>query len=299
MATDLEDLLPLLARLAANRDARISLADLAASAARSPTHFQRTFARLVGESPKQLGRRLQLECAAALLLTTTDTILDVALACGFDSHEGFTRAFAVHFGRSPRDFRARGLDTELAARLRHADLLTHVGPCVRLFRTPLDRPTEPRAMHYDITQQPIPETTALFKRKRVEHAKIAEALGEILPAVFGYATQAGITLLGPPMCRYVQWGPAMVTLEAGLAVAPGSVGKDDIAIAVWPACTAAVTIHTGPYDGLGEAHAALELYLHDNGLVGAEGWCEIYLTDPGEVPDPREWKTQVVWPLAR
>ena len=25
---------------------------------------------------------------------------------------------------------------------------------------------------------------------------------------------------------------------------------------------------------------------------------EIYLTDPGEVPDPKDWKTQLVWPIS-
>lgn len=298
MATTLEELLPILAGLSRDREARVSLAELATQAGKSPSHFQRSFARVVGESPKQFGKRLQLECAAALLLTTTDTILDVALACGFDSHEGFTRAFADQFGRSPRAFRAQGLATDLAARLRHAEIITQVGPCLRLFRTTLVTPSEARTMRYDITQQSIEETTVLFKRARVEHAKIAEALGQILPNVFVHATSTGIALVGPPFCRYVQWGPGMVTIEAGLPVAAGSVGTPEIEVAVWPASKAAVTVHTGPYDGLPDAHAALELYLHENGLIAGGPPREIYITDPGEVPDPAQWKTQIVWPLA-
>lgn len=297
MPTGLEELLPILARLSEDRTTRISLTELAMQAGRSPAHFQRTFARIVGESPKQLGKRLQLECAAVLLLTTTDTILDVALACGFDSHEGFTRAFTAQFGRAPRAFRSDGLTADLADRLRHAEIITHVGPCLRLFRTPLEHHHEERTMSYDITQQSLPETTVLFQRARVEHAKIAEALGKILPAVFGHATANGVTMVGPPFCRYVQWGPALVSIEAGMPVAAGTAGTKDIEVAVWPAGKAAVTIHTGPYDGLADAHAALELYLHDNGLTASAPPHEIYLTDPGEVPDPAQWKTQVVWPL--
>lgn len=297
MTTALEELLPILAQLSRDRSTRISLTELAEQAGRSPSHFQRTFARVIGESPKQFGRRLQLECAAVLLLTTTQTVLDVALSCGFDSHEGFTRAFALQFGRAPRAFRAEGLATDLAQRLRHAEIITHVGPCLHLFRTTLDDNHEERTMSYDITQQAIAQTTVLFKRTRIEHAKIAEALGQILPAVYGHALANGITMVGPPFCRYVQWGPAMATIEAGMPVAAGTVGTPDIECAVWPACTAAVTIHTGPYDGLGEAHAALELYLHENGLTASAPLREIYVTDPGEVPDPAQWKTQVVWPL--
>jgi AraC family transcriptional regulator len=297
MTTALEELLPILAQLSRDRSTRISLTELAEQAGRSPSHFQRTFARVIGESPKQFARRLQLECAAVLLLTTTQTVLDVALSCGFDSHEGFTRAFATQFGRAPRAFRADGVAGDLAQRLRHAELVTHVGPCLRLFHTPLADNPEERTMSYDITQQSIAETTVLFKRTRIEHAKIAEALGQILPAVYGHALANGITMVGPPFCRYVQWGPAMATIEAGMPVAAGTLGTPDIEHAVWPACTAAVTIHTGPYDGLGEAHAALELYLHENGLTASAPLREIYVTDPGEVPDPAQWKTQVVWPL--
>jgi AraC-like DNA-binding protein len=59
----LEDLLPTLAKLAARRGERRSLAELAREAGTSESTFQRAFSRIVGESPKQYTRRLQLERA--------------------------------------------------------------------------------------------------------------------------------------------------------------------------------------------------------------------------------------------
>ena len=56
-------------------------------------------------------------------------------------------------------------------------------------------------------------------------------------------------------------------------------------------------MHTGPYDGLGEAHAAVEQFLAEEKLQKAGAPREIYVTDPGEVPDPKDWKTQVIWPV--
>jgi len=43
---------------------------------------------------------------------------------------------------------------------RNAAFIHHVGPCIGLFRTPLDHDQEP-TVHYDITRQPIPESVFL------------------------------------------------------------------------------------------------------------------------------------------
>ncbi|GAB4568876.1 MAG: hypothetical protein Tsb0020_22750 [Haliangiales bacterium] len=299
MSHRLQTLLPVLAQLSGARDVRTSLASLARLVGQSPSYFQRTFARVVGESPKQYTRRLQLECAAALLLTTEDSILDVALASGFESHEGFTRAFSKHFGQAPKLFRASTAEVELPTLRRHAQLIAQLGPCVHLFRAAITSPHHhgEKTLNYDITQQPIDAMTLLCQTQRVAQAKIAEALGQILPAVFAYATQHNVPMLGPPITRYHGWGPGVITLEAGIPVAPGATGSGDIAVTTVDACNAAVAIHTGPYEGLADAHAAIELYLHEHGLRVAGPPFEVYLTDPGEVPDPADWKTRVVWPI--
>lgn len=301
VATTLDDLLPILAELSRERGDKRSLTELAAEAGQSSSHFQRAFSRLVGESPKQYTRRLSLECGAVLLLTTEQSVLDIALEVGFDSHEGFTRAFAAHFGTPPREFRDRAIDAGLTDQVRHAELMMQIGPCLRLFRAPLSTNlTEgnDKLMNYDITQQPVAETTLLYKSARCTHDAIGATLGQLLPPVFQYAAQHGIQMMGPPTTVYVAWGPGMVTMHAGMPVAAGAQGQGDILVEVLPAGTAAVTIHVGPYDGLQEAHAAIEAYLHDNGLKSNGPSREVYLTDPGEVPDPDEWKTQIIWPVA-
>ena len=288
----------MLARLSQAREKRVALPELAREAGLTVHHFQRTFARLVRESPKQFTRRLQLECGAALLLSTEDAILDVALAVGFESHEGFTRAFTRHFGRSPKRFRTEGLASGSAERSRQAEIVTHVGPCLRLFRTNLSTPDQRKTkVSYDIVRETIQPMTLLGQTARCEQAEIAETLGRVLGATFGHATQNGITMTGPPVCRYLNWGPGMVTLQAGVPVVPGAKGTEDIEVVEIPGGEAAVTVHTGPYDGLGSAHAAIEAYLHEHGLRAAGPPIEIYVTDPGEVPDPADWKTRIIWPL--
>jgi AraC family transcriptional regulator len=295
MSSTLADLLPTLATIAADRETRHSLAELARGAGQSSSSFQRAFSRLVGESPKQYTRRLQLESAALALLTSADSVLDVALAAGFESHEGFTRAFVGHFGVPPKDFRAQ--HGHLAADSRNADLIRHTGPCIGLFRASLDHQELP--VNYDITRQPIAETTFLYGRGRCTHADIAKTLGPMLGSAFGFAMTNGLELRSPPTTLYVEWGPGMVTLHAGLgiAAAPTIELPEGLHVEVLPACEAAVTVHTGSYDGLADAHAAMDHFLHEHSLTRGGPAREVYLTDPGEVPDPAQWKTQIVWPL--
>jgi effector-binding domain-containing protein len=107
----------------------------------------------------------------------------------------------------------------------------------------------------------------------------------------------GIEFRSPPTTIYQEWGPGMVTLHVGMLVA-AAIPSDDIYVETLPAREAAVTIHTGPYDGLGDAHAAVEQYIAEHNLEKAAPAREVYLTDPGEVPDPKDWKTQIIWPVA-
>jgi AraC family transcriptional regulator len=54
----------------------------------------------------------------------------------------------------------------------------------------------------------------------------------------------------------------------------------------------------GPYDGLRDAYAAIEQWMGREGYKPAGAPWESYVTDPGEVPNPAEWKTEVFWPIA-
>ena len=127
------------------------------------------------------------------------------------------------------------------------------------------------------------------------------ALAEVLPAVYGYVIGAGLAPAGHPFVRYVEMSPAFVSIEAGvpLTAAPAEPAPADTKIRTGElaAGPAAVTVHKGPYEGLGDAYAAIERWVEssDASLAGAP-W-ELYLTDPGEVPDPSDWLTKVCWPV--
>ena len=85
----------------------ITLKALAKEGGFSPWYASRIFKNLLGKSPFEYIRSLRLRRAAQVLRESNKTILDVALDFVFDSHEGFTRAFAREFGLSPSEYRAR------------------------------------------------------------------------------------------------------------------------------------------------------------------------------------------------
>ena len=140
-----------------------------------------------------------------------------------------------------------------------------------------------------------------------QRSEIGTAITEVLPHIFQYAQQHGIALSGHPFTRYAEVGAGLITIEPGMrvvgplaaeaadsrrAAATGGVVED-----VLPAGPAAVTTHMGPYDTLSEAYGAIETWMAAEGQAAAGAPWESYITDPAEHPDPKDWKTEVAWPL--
>lgn len=287
-AASLEDTLPLTA--------------LAARAGLSPFHLHRLFSAAAGETPKQFGLRLRLSRAAALLLTGRQPVLRIALSCGFRSHEVFTRAFRRRFGMTPSTYRARGFVTHVSAREAevHRATVRRVAPCVSLFRTV--RPSSRSDMSYDVVRKDLTAQPVLVVRRRVKRSDIAATIGAVLPGIFQYAQQRGLALSGHPFTRYVELGPGMVTMEPGMRVTGGAgslspSGTEGVVEDMLPGGSVASTIHVGAYETLPEAYAALEIWIESHGLQPAGAPWEAYITDPAEHPDPKDWRTEVFWPV--
>jgi AraC-like DNA-binding protein len=82
-----------------------TLGDMAGDAYSSPYHFNRQLSRGAGEPPVAMRRRVMLE-RAAWQLRHGASVTDVAFAAGYESVEGFSRAFSRAFGHPPSTVRA-------------------------------------------------------------------------------------------------------------------------------------------------------------------------------------------------
>jgi len=71
----------------------------------SSHHFQKMFAAVTGLSLGSYIRRRRLAKAAATLRDSSERIIEIALASGFQSQESFTRAFKTTFGVNPNEYR--------------------------------------------------------------------------------------------------------------------------------------------------------------------------------------------------
>lgn len=123
-------------------------------------------------------------------------------------------------------------------------------------------------------------------------------LAELLPEVFVYALSSGAGPAGPAFTRYLAWNPdGSVELEAGLPVLRAVPDSGRIRCVEYDEMLAAIVVHTGPYEELGEAYAALGAWVKANGRETAGPCVESYLTDPAEATDPAQRRTEVLWPV--
>jgi len=85
-----------------NLCADLSLKTLADMAHFSPFHFHRIFKNTTGETLNQYVNRVRIERAMDLLRSDSQIrIIDAAFACGYESAEGFSRAFKKRYGFPP------------------------------------------------------------------------------------------------------------------------------------------------------------------------------------------------------
>ena len=80
--------------------------ELSKVASFSKFHFLRIFKAIVGETVGDFIRRLRLEKAAFYLIYNTDkSITEITYDCGFSSSQNFAKAFKIHYGKSPSEYR--------------------------------------------------------------------------------------------------------------------------------------------------------------------------------------------------
>ena len=92
----------------ANLAADLAIGELARHAGLSSFHFARVFRRETGETPHQFVTRLRLEEAARLLHATDQTVLQIAIAVGFEGASHFSVQFKRGYGVTPHAYRLRG-----------------------------------------------------------------------------------------------------------------------------------------------------------------------------------------------
>ena len=109
-----------LAEIEAHIREKLTVTALAENIHMSKYHYQRLFREAVGESVMRYVTRRRMALAAAELAETDASVLEIALRYGYDSHDGFTRAFRAALGVTPADYRKYALRPPDTGKEHHA-----------------------------------------------------------------------------------------------------------------------------------------------------------------------------------
>lgn len=142
----------------------------------------------------------------------------------------------------------------------------------------------------------------------VPREEIGHLVPPLVPQVFDWMQGQGVKPAGAPFFRYHGMDPAgKMDISVGVPVAAPVPGNGQVAAGEFPAGRYAVTIHTGPYEQLIDAHMALMDWGQKHNLAWEQsadgmqwgGRTEFYITDPADEIDPATFKTEVAFLLAK
>jgi AraC family transcriptional regulator len=98
-------------------DANLSLEALARKGGYSKSHLIEIFEEVTGTTPHLFLASLRIQKAKELLLTSTDSVTQIAFAVGYESFPTFSRTFTDYVGLPPSEFRRTPCTFEPAALL--------------------------------------------------------------------------------------------------------------------------------------------------------------------------------------
>jgi effector-binding domain-containing protein len=97
-----------------------------------------------------------------------------------------------------------------------------------------------------------------------------------------------LTDIGEHIVAYVPVDPSIASIDN---LAPG------LSLVSLPSVTVAVSTHTGSYDDIGSAYAALGLWVAEQATMSGDPVREVYLVSPPFHNDPETYVTELQWPI--
>lgn len=263
-------------------DEQLTLKELSEVACFSEFHFHRIFTAFTGESLHSHIRRLRLERAAGMLVSSESDITDLAFQAGYQTPASFTRAFKKEFGKTPTEFRNSG-------RIVPKETFLHF--------------TNNTAFMEEIMKPEILEMNPLDVLSVRKTGPYAESATRAWEELCDFAGPAGL-LTEQTKCIGISYDnpditeadklrfDACISFE-GEPAASGNVFKQTIQGGKY-----AVFTHKGPYENLIHTYRAIYAeWFPESGHELSESTCfELYVNDPRSVK-PEDLLTQIHIPL--
>jgi DNA-binding transcriptional MerR regulator len=142
----------------------------------------------------------------------------------------------------------------------------------------------------------VPEVTYAVIRERAPQEQLNEVIPRLIDKVHDWVEQFGF--VGPPVCICPMPEDGWIDAKVGWPVRTDDRPPEPIELVTYPATRAVVHQHVGPYSELSAAYRQLWEAMDAAGLEPGPDTRELYLSNPQEVPDPRDYVTQIVWPVS-
>lgn len=285
-----------LTTIVARMDTPLSLAVLAETAALSPFHFHRVYRGIVGETVQETLRRVRMMRAGHDLRLNDRSVTEIALDAGYESAEGFARAFKQCFGISPSAYRR----TMAPPPFRPTNIHIHYRPETAEIRLIAER--KEHGMQVEIKTIEAKQIVA-FRHVGPYH-EVTRTYAELHGWLAQHALYPHVTggyglsyddpdSVPPEALRY----DACVSLSDSSAV-PADGLPENARLDTLPAGRYACALLEGSYTGMQDMFQRLfGLWLPESGEELAERACiEWYLNDPMTVPE-NELRTLICIPL--
>lgn len=275
-----------------NLDSELTLEELAEQACLSRYHFHRIFSGMLGESVKELVRRLRLERAAIQLQTSKLSILHIALAAGYESDMSFARAFKAKTGLLPSAFRK-------SIKARYPCLAKNT---IRYVTTEHISSFEP-LIDEELTMKVMIKQLDDILVAYVDHIGPYEECGQAWDTLCGSLAPEGL-LGGDAKMIGVSYddpdvvAPEKLRYQACVSIAEKFTTADEINFKTIAGGSYAMTTHIGAYENLKETYRQFfGQWLSQSDYEAADKPCiEIYLNDP-ESTEPEDLITDIYLPL--
>lgn len=135
-------------------------------------------------------------------------------------------------------------------------------------------------------------------RLTIPRADIRQVMGPAIQEVLGTLAGQGIVPAGPLFSRHFRIDPEIFDVEIGVPVEMPVAASGRVVASQLPAGKAARAVYRGPYEALGTAWGEFKAWIAAEGLQPGEGLWECYVAGPEASPDPAQWRTELVCPLA-
>jgi AraC family transcriptional regulator len=238
-------------------------------------------------------RRLRLERAAHQLKFSAQSVTEIALSAGYETHESFTRAFGAMFGMPPSEFR----EMRRSVAGPPAPTEVHFSPddLPREFQ-----PFQPGGSPMQVRIERVSPMHVAFMRHVGPYNQVGTTWGKLM----SWAGPRG--LLGPHMkiIGLVHDDPEVtppdkIRYDACLVVGEHLKPQGEVAVQEIAGGEYAIATHRGPYDRLGQTYARLcGEWLPASGREAGDRPCfEVYRNSPQNAR-PEDLLTDIYMPLS-